>query len=227
MIPGRVPVLLSPAAFALRNWWSAANYTAATGNWTARAGALSHTLPQPVAGKRPAKTASNAAFGNKPTVDSDGVDDDMRLVSTGGMSIQPNTLGILCKVNAASAGIYLVGQYASTSYQFYQMNFAGNTVQTDPSNQSYAAADVANVHLWLFSKSGTTLNLYRDGTALGARTMSSSSGTPTGDFYLFSAGAGFISASVAELFTIDEAIGPQAAAAITKYFKDVEGYPLP
>lgn len=215
-----------PSAFGglLRNWWRAADYVAATGTWAAAAGFMRATLVQGNASKRPAKTATNADFGNKPTVDADGVDDDFTLANQFGMSLQPNTVGILFKTTGNVAGDYLVGQYAASSYQFYRADEGTDTFYTDPSNQSYASAGVGATHLWLASKSGTTLTAFKDGVSLGNKTMTSSSGAAS-NFHVFSAGGGYCKASMAELFTIDRAITPSEAALLSAYFL-ADGYPL-
>lgn len=180
------------------------------------------TLAQAVAAKRPTK-ANNPAYNNLPTVDADGVDDDLLVVAPA-LDIQPNTVGVLFDTTAAVAGDYLVGQYATISYQFYRANQAADTLSTDPSGSSYAAAGVATPHLWLLSKSGAVLTAYRDGIDLGNVAMASSAGVGT-TFYLFSAGGGYIAASVAELFTIDGTITAAQALGLTNYFRG-QGYPL-
>jgi hypothetical protein len=215
---------LSPAQLALRNWWSATDYNAATGNWVAKAGSRSDTLVQATAGKRPAKSSSNALFGNLPTVNGDGVDDDLKVASALAMSIQPNTLGILCRW-AGGAASYLVGQYASSSYQFYRMDGGSDQIYADPNFPSgYTGVGIAGVHLWLFSKVGTAVTLYKDAVNMGTKTMNSSSGTGN-DFYLFSAGSGYTNAEVGELFTIDGACTQAQATALTGFFRG-GGYPL-
>lgn len=226
LVGGAPKIVLPPTAFGadLRNWWRAPDYVPATGNWTAAAGSQASTLGQAVAGKRPGLTAANPAYGNKPTVEADGVDDDLLVAATFALSLVPNTLGILCDTTADVAGDYLVGQYATVSYQFYRLDQGADSVTTDPSAQTYAAAGVATPHLWLFSKVGTTLTLYRDGVSLGDKTMSSSSGLAS-TFYLFSAGGGYIAASCAELFTIDRGITAGEAVGLTNYFRS-DGYPL-
>lgn len=217
-----------PTDYACRNWWRASLYNAATGNWPASAGSQGNTLAQANAGKRPAKTAVNVPFGSLPTVDSDGVDDTL-LVTAPAMSLRPYTLGLLMRVPAAGGGIYLAGQYYAVSYQFFQMTFGTDSVSSDPASPggAFPSAGVASVHLWLFSVSNAgslQYELFRDGVSLGTRSLAAASGLAN-DFYLFSAGGGYIRAEIAEVFTLDQVVTASEAMSLTEGFRQL-GYPL-
>lgn len=227
--PMPAPIILAPSSIAeLRNWYDAADYTAATGNWTAKAGAVQTTLAQPTAGKRPTKSATNAAFSNKPTVNADGVDDDLQ---ASGVFVHrvtgANTVGFLGKWPGGGAS-YLVGQYA-TGYTFYRWDGGTDQMYADPNftGGGYLGAGIGGVHLWLWSKDATgVVTLYKDGVALFSRAQTFPTGSAAG-FALFSAsGGGFSAAECAEYFNADRAITAAEAAIITAYFRNAEGYPV-
>ncbi|HEY6881763.1 MAG TPA: hypothetical protein VI299_27235 [Polyangiales bacterium] len=209
----------------LRSWYDAADYDPSTGSWNAKPGLSAAALAQPTFSKRPRKTTGNAMFGGLPTVDADGRDDELS-ASAALLAMKPNTLGILSRWPGGPAN-YLVGQYATTSYQFYRWDGPTEQMYADPNFKGggYASAEIGGVHLWVFSKSGLACSVYRDGELLGTRDMASFSGSPT-IFSLFSGnGAGFTAAEVAELFTVDRAISQVEARGLTEYFRN-KGYPL-
>lgn len=226
-VPAPPPRALAPTkALALRNWWRGADYNATTGDWPATAGSVATTLVQTVAGKRPSKNTSNAAFGNFATVNADGVDDDLRRASGAALAVTPNAIGILTRHVAGGAANYLIGTYTTSGYQFHRWDEASDWLYGDPGygGGNIVAANINGVHLWGFDRVGTALSIYKDGVLVGSRTQGSGT-APATDFHLFSAGAGYSAGECAELMTFDASQGALRWRQLAAYFRGL-GYPL-
>lgn len=223
------PSVLSPSDFGalLRTWQTAADYNAATGSWPAKAGAVAPTLTQATAGKRPSK-ANNALFSNKPTLNFDGVDDELGASGVFVINVvgAARTTGFLGRWPGGAAS-YLVGQYA-TGYNFYRWDGPTDQMYADPNfgGGGFLGAGIAGVHLWLWSEAAGSCTLLKDGAPLFTRTHNTPTGA-AGAFAIGSAGGGgFSAAECGEFFTLDKAVSTSEAQALTRHFKNVEGYPL-
>lgn len=223
------PSVMSPSGFGalLRNWYTATDYNAATGNWPAKAGAVGTTLVQATAGKRPAK-ANNATFSNKPTLNFDGTDDELGASGVFVINVTgaARATGFLGRWPGGAAS-YLIGQYA-TGYNFYRWDGPTDQMYADPNfgGGGFLGAGIATPHMWIWSESAGSCTLFKDGAALFTRTHNTPTGA-AGAFAIGSAvGGGFSAVECGEVFTIDSAVSASQARALTNYFRSVEGYPL-
>lgn len=125
------------------------------------------TLVQATALQQPVKVDTNAAFGNKPTVNWVGSDDVMTVATTYVIPLKPFTA--IWTMRRTGASTYLGGQLSATSGRYFQMNPTSIRLEEGVNTRISDAITTANAASYAFSvATDGTVKFWVNGVQVGA-----------------------------------------------------------